>query len=331
MTDSTPSVAVISTSSTLVEEETTRSLEEMIFDTTTNALARVGYTIDDIDAVVISGNDEIDGRVISIMAGSGPAGGVGRDTTLIASSADHALVYGYLRVLAGQGKRVLVVGWAKPSESVDLNHAELVEAEPYILRNIGMNHTVAAALQASLWLDEPGSAGAVVSWPLTAADLPKHGDAVHALILAEEGAFPEGVELAWISDCGWATSTYELGARDLRDIEPLGQALAQLDRRGVSAPRSRWTAVEIAAESEPAVRRAAALLGIPETTAVNASGGLADTIGVSFVAGLGRMVAAVEAVAAADAPISVAGIGFNGYAEQGATVVVFSSEKGGKK
>jgi hypothetical protein len=329
VTDRNPCVAVISTSSTLVEKETARSLEEMIFDTTTDALSGVGYTIEDIDAIVISGNDEIDGRVISIMAGAGPAGGVGRDTTLIASSADHALVYGYLRVLAGQGKRVLVVGWAKPSESVDVNHAELVEAEPYILRNVGMNHTVAAALQASLWLDEPESGGPVVCWPLTASDLPKRGDAVHALVLAREGAFPEGTELAWISDCGWATSTYELGARDLRDVEPLGQALAQIDRRGVSAPRSAWRAVEIAAESEPAVRRVAALLGLKDTAAVNASGSLADTIGVSFVAGLGRMVSAVEAVAAAETPIAVAGIGFNGYAEQGATVVVFSGEKGG--
>jgi len=330
VTDSYPAVAVVSTSSTLIERETSRNLEEMIFDATTDALTKAGLTIEDIDAIVLSGNDEVDGRVISIMASSGPSGSVGRDSTMIASAADHALVYAYLRIRAGQSRRVLTVGWAKPSEGVDPYHAELMEAEPYILRNVGMNHTVAAALQASVLANAPAPTAGVVAWPLTDKDLPKRGDAVYALVLAADGEFPAGTELAWVLDCGWATVTYELGERDLSDFEPLRLALAQLSKRGSTGDPASWPAVEIGADSEPAVQAVADLLGLPNTATVNASGGLADVISSPHVIGLGRMVAAIEAVSQPSGPQVAAGIGFHGFAGQGATVAVFSKKKGNK-
>jgi hypothetical protein len=323
-----PAVAVLATTSTVVEHEIVHSLEEMIFETATAVLGKAGLTITDIDAVVISGNDETDGRVISIMAGTGPSGGVGRDTTLVASAGDHALIYGYLRVLAGQGPRVLVLGWAKPSEAVDPNHAELVEAEPYLLRRTGMNHTVSAALQAGRWLDGPTGSGPVVAWPLTREDLPRRGDSVHGAVLAAEGSFEPGTEQAWIHDCGWATSTYELGARDLSRFDSLESALAQIARRGTVGP-SGWDAVEIGAESEPAVRAAAQSLGLPDGASVNASGALSETLTAPHVTGLGRMIAAIGAVAAAETPTTSAGIGFHGFAGQGATVAVFGTTKKG--
>jgi hypothetical protein len=64
----------------VIENETTRSLEEMLFDTSTAALKAAGLTAEELDGVVLSGNDQIDGRVISIMASAGPTGGVNRDT-----------------------------------------------------------------------------------------------------------------------------------------------------------------------------------------------------------------------------------------------------------
>jgi len=324
MTDSHPAVAVLSTRSLLVEHETVRSLEEMIFEATTEALTRAGFTIKDIDAVVVSANDEFDGRVISIMAGTGPAGGVGLDTTMINSAGDHALIYGWQRVLAGQSKHVLVAGWSKPSEGVDPNHAEYVEAEPYILRNVGMNHTLASAIQAEALGHTP--AGEVVAWPLTKNDLPKRGDAVFALVLAADGSFPAGSEVAWLVDCGWTTVTYEIGARDLSKFDSLEIALAQIAKRGTPGP-SAWDAVEIGASSEPAVKGVASSIGLADSATVNASGSLSERITAPHVQGLGRMVAAIDAIGAGG-PKVAAGIGFHGFAGQGATVAVFSAEKG---
>lgn len=322
-------VAVLATASLVVEHEVDRSLEEMIFDTVSNVLDRARMTPSDIDSIVVSGNDEIDGRVISIMPSSGAAGGVGRDITMIASSADHALIYGHLRVLAGQGDRVLVVGWAKPSESVSPERAELMGAEPYLLRNIGMNETLAAALQASTWTGSDQSIqGKVLAWPLTASDLPARGDSVYAVILAPEGTFEAGAEVAWVIGSGWATQGYELGQRDVSAFSGLASSIEQLVESAPEASPRAWARAEIAAPSEFAVERVAELLGL-DPTVTNVSGGLAQVRTSPFVSGLARMVAAIDSLRSDDAAPQklVAGIGFHGFASQGTSVMVFGSRK----
>jgi len=329
-------IAVIAVASTIVAKETSASLEEMIFRTTKKALDGIGLTAKDIDGVVLAGNDQIDGRVISIMPSAGPAGGVNHDTTMIASSGDHALIYGYLRIVAKQNKRVMVVGWAKPSESVDPDRVELMSAEPYLLRPIGMNETVAAALQASRLLGDeiPKIDHAqILAWPLTRKDLPARGDSVFVAILAEEGSFTAGTELAWVIDAGWSTSSYELGARDLANLESLEIAYNQIILRTPYASAENWDAVEIGAPSEYAVTAVAKTLTFGADIAVNASGPLREQLTSPFVLGLSRMMRAIEAVKKIGADkknVVAAGIGFNGFAGQGAAVMIFGGNKEGK-
>lgn len=321
-------MAVLSIRADVVEREESRSLEEMIFEASRDALAAAGVDRSRLDGVVLSGNDQIDGRVISCMPSAGPAGGVGLDVTMIASSGEHALVYGYLRLLSGQGDNVLVVGWSKPSESVHPEHAELVSAEPYLLRAIGMNDTLAAALQASRWADAAApDVRDPVSWPLTRKDLPARSDAVFAAVLAVEGSFPAGRELAWIRGAGWSTDRYELGARDLADQTALKQAVAHLASAGTAPGPQQWDTTEIAAPSEPAVRAAVATLGLDPDAAVNPSGSLAASPAPAHVAGLARLFAAAGSVGDGSvgegAARVTAGVGMNGFAGQGATVMVF--------
>jgi hypothetical protein len=317
-----PHVAVLAIHTDVVDREEGRSLEEMIFQTTREALRRAGLDRADLDGVVLSGNDQADGRVISVMPSAGPSGGVDLDVTMIASSGEHALVYGWLRLLSGQGSTVLVVGWGKPSESVHPDFAELVSAEPYVLRAVGMNDTLAAALQASRWTTGTNGEGGV-SWPLGREDLPTRCDGVYAAVLALEGSFPEGTQLAWIHGAGWSTDRYELGARDLAVQTALRTAADQLESTGLRP--AQWSAVEIAAPSEPAVVAARATLGLADGTAVNGSGSLAGAPAPAHVAGLARMLSAARAVGP-DAPVT-AGIGLNGFAGQGATAMVFGEEK----
>lgn len=327
-------IAVLAAQSTVVDAEGSRSLEEMIFETTAEALAVAGLSHALLDGVVLSGNDQTDGRVISCMTSAGPASGVEKDVTMIASSADHALVYGYLRLLSGQGDNVLVVGWGKPSESVHPEHAELVSAEPFLLRPIGMNDTLAAALQASRWATEhTGTVEHPVSWPLSKADLPSRADAVHAVVLAVDGTFSPGTELAWVTDAGWATDAYDLGSRDLSELVSLRAAAAQISGRAGEA-EALWDTAEIAAPSEAAVRAATAALGLDERTSVNPSGSLAARPAPAHVAGLDRMLAAIRAVTqdggspgSGARRVTTAGIGLQGFAAQGATIIVFSNSK----
>jgi hypothetical protein len=327
-----PGVAVVASVTIAVASESTKSLEEMIFEASNSAINLLGLTAMDIDSFVLGGNDQIDGRVISIMPSTGPAGGVGKDTTMIASSADHALIYGYLRLLAGQGKNVLVMGWAKPSESVDPDRAELMSCEPFLLRQIGMNNTIAAALQASKLVSqglETSNSTGKFAWPLGDRDLPARGDSVYALVLAVEGSFTPGEEIAWIEDAGWTTMSYELGSRDLIDFSALKIAIEQISNRTPHASPKNWDAIEIAGDSEFTVRSVSREINLKPGVEINKSGALADLPTSPFVSGLARMVMAINRIKHLPAGANmVAGIGFNGFAGQGASVVVFSGSKG---
>jgi acetyl-CoA C-acetyltransferase len=177
--------------------------------------------------------------------------------TTLASAGEHALVYGYLRLLAQQGRRLLVLAWSKESESVDPRHAGRVAAEPFLLRPLGVDATVAAGLQAGAYSarygldaeavtavraqrqqaaarahgDTPSSSAdgqeRYVAWPLTAADLPKSADVACAAVLAAGDAVTSAQDPAWITGVGWSTDRYDLGERDLSRFEALETAARQ--------------------------------------------------------------------------------------------------------
>lgn len=316
-------VAVVATHTVSARSVDDSSLEEMTFAASSTALAEAGLTAAAVDGVVIYGQDQMNGRVISCMVAAGPVGGVDRDVTMIASSGEHAMIHGYLRLLAGQGDSVLVVAWGKPSEGVHPEHAELVEAEPYLLRRLGMNHAVAAALQASRLHHRPRSEP-TVAWPLSREELPAEYDAVHAVVLRREGRFDAGSEVAWIRGIGWATDVYDLGARDLAEVAAVDGVVHQLAGQGAPLP-SVWDRAEIAAPSEPAVSAIAARLGLRQDCAVNEGRPTAALPTSSLTAGFARMVAAAEAAGAH--PGSVAGgVGMQGFAGQGAAAMVFGKE-----
>lgn len=232
-----------------------RSLEEMIFEAARGALADAGLTIEDVDAVVLSTTDQVEGRVIESMVTTGAAGGVGRDVTTIASAGEHAFTYACLRLRAGHGRRALVVVWSKESESVDPLHADLLGAEPFLLRPLGMTSRVAAGLQASAYTARHGfdeaavtalrdarveaarrscdgalpaadedSAAAPVAWPLTHGDLPRGCDVACAMVLATADAVGEDDVPAWVAGIGWITERYDLAERDLTRFEALEAA-----------------------------------------------------------------------------------------------------------
>lgn len=232
-----------------------QSLEEMIFAASRGALADAGLTIEDVDAVVLSTSDQVQGRVIESMVTNGAAGGVGRDVTTIASAGEHAFTYAYLRLRAGHGRRALVVVWSKESESVDPVHADLLGAEPFLLRPLGMTSVVAAGLQASAYTARHGYDEAAVTavrdaradaalrshhggstvvdtattqqpvaWPLTRGDLPRGCDVACALVLATADAVTPADAPAWIRGVGWVTERYDLAERDLTRFEALEAA-----------------------------------------------------------------------------------------------------------
>ena len=125
-----------------------RSLEEIIYDICQAALADAGLTIEDIDGIVVGCNDQFDGRAISVMMASGPAGGVDRDIVSTPSSSEHAFILGALRVASGQFRTQLVVAWS-PTEASSMAEAQRLGADPYYHRALPLDELSSHALQAS--------------------------------------------------------------------------------------------------------------------------------------------------------------------------------------
>lgn len=284
-------IAVVGVHHTPVRAEVTdQSLEEMVFEAARGALADAGLAIEDIDSVVLSTTDQVQGRVIESMVTNGAAGGVGRDVTTIASAGEHAFTYAYLRLRAGQARRALVVVWSKESESVDPTHADLLGAEPFMLRPLGMTSVVAAGLQASAYVqrygldpeavrevrevralaasraygvddlaDDPLS-GQPSAWPLTKGDLPRGCDVACAVVMGVADAVTSEHTPAWVTGVGWITDRYDLGERDLTRFEAL-EAAARMALGGDGSARN-VDAVEVQEISSVAGFAACEALGL---------------------------------------------------------------------
>ena len=221
---------------------TDRTLEELIFEAASGALADARLAWRDLDAVVIGASDLVDGRVISSMVTAPAAGGYMKDLIAVASSAEHAFVLAYLRLASGFGHTALVAGWSKCSEA-PIPYVERLSLDPFYRRHLGVNGLVAAALQASAYrlrYGVPEEAAArvvvknrangvrnphaerrapvtadevlaspVVAWPLRELETPPLSDGVCGLVLASaERARALRRPTAWLRGLGWASDTY---------------------------------------------------------------------------------------------------------------------------
>jgi len=360
-------VAIVGAYHTDVTDAASRKLEDLIFEATDGALRDAGLQIADIDTVVLSTADQLHGRVIEAMVTAGAAGAVGRDLTSVPSAGEHALVYGWMRLLAGQGRRVLVVCWGKPSESRDPHHPELVSAEPFMMRPFGLNETIATALQASAYTKRYGidpqavervrqdradaasryfdmtispTIGATedVGWPLTRADLPRSCDMAIAAVLASGEPAKAAEAPAWISGMGWATDKYDLGTRDLSQFPALHVAA---NKAGVGTP----DVVEILEISTVGGFAALEALGLAESglgarlagggPVINPSGGNLP-MHPGNAAGFLRMVMAAQQLRGraggaqvSPVPRSAIGATVSGFAGQSATVARFTTREEG--
>jgi acetyl-CoA C-acetyltransferase len=251
-----------------------RSLEEIIYDTTQQALADAGLTIEDIDGIIVACNDQLDGRAISVMMASGAVGGVDRDILSTPSGSEHAFILGALRVATGQFRTQLVVAWS-PTEASSIQEVERLGADPYFHRALPLDELSAHALQAgALGQKMPGVgevAAAVLAknrrhgalaypnplvpaqpgparWPLDTGMTTIPITGCVAMVLATEDFIAERglTDIAWIRGMGWATEPSFLGDRDLSTAPALAAAALQAYKEaGITDPLTQLDLVEI--------------------------------------------------------------------------------------
>ena len=257
-----------------------RTLEELIFEAASSALADAGLAWREIDSVVIAASDLVDGRVISSMVTSGPAGGYMKDILNVASSGEHALVLATLQILSGLLETALVLSWSKCSEA-PIAHVERLSLDPFYRRHLGINGLVAAALEASAYRLRYGVrevaaarvvvknraqgvrnphaerrtpvtvdevlASPVVAWPLRELEAPPLSDGVCGLVLANAARVRSlGRPAAWLRGLVWASDTYWREPEALVALAPLRAAAQRAyAMAGIGAPTREIAVAEI--------------------------------------------------------------------------------------
>jgi acetyl-CoA C-acetyltransferase len=258
-----------------------RSLEESIYAVTRAALHDAGFTIEDVEGIVVAGNDELDGRAISVMMASGSVGGVDRDILSTPSAAEHAFVLAALRIASGQFQNQLVVAW-NPLEVDSFNDALKIGTDPYFHRALPQDELATHGLQAAVleakvpnireaaiaivrknrtqgamaYPDRPVGAteeafiasGKPTRWPLTDTMVAPPAFGLVAMMLGskEHLAKRKAKNVAWIRGMGWATEPGFIGDRDLSTAPSLDAARTQAYRAAGVKDASKFDVAEVA-------------------------------------------------------------------------------------
>lgn len=241
------------------DETGARSLELLVFEAAGMALDDAGLGIADLDGIVIAASDMVDGRAITSMLTSGPAGAYLNEEINMASSPGHALAMAYLQILSGTHRRLLVSSWGKASESRggSTQAAERLSAEPFFARDAGLSAIAAAAFQAQV--HRAGAADAAeaaaqtasrnhggrvsaaevrasepVAHPLRRLELPPETDGAFSILL--ERADREQTRAVSLAGAGWCSDSGQVGGRDLVAVPHLARAAQDAFGRAQLAP-----------------------------------------------------------------------------------------------
>lgn len=232
-----------------------QKLDDMVFEAASKALKSAHIERKELDSVVISGSDEIDGRCISSMLLAMPAGAYLKDEIKVTDEGCYGVIVAAMRLMTGLFDLSLVVGWCKTSEAT-VSDVMRMRCDPFYHREFGMNHVTTAALMAGAYLDRCGisrdipariavknrkngerngnahlrrqvnlrevRSSPVVSWPLRELDCAPESDGACALVLASpRRAKALKRDAVRLSGFGWATDSYYLGERNLAEPRSL--------------------------------------------------------------------------------------------------------------
>ena len=229
-------------------------LEEMAYRASRAALVNAGVTRRQLDSVTLGACDEFDGRPISSMLMTAPAGGYNTDEIKVTDSGATALALGFARFLSGESHVGLVVSWCKPSKT-DVSSVFRLRGEPFYTRPLSIDDTVsdglfAQAVSMEFGVDEAEVTRRVVgayqralrnprgvrhaaptpdavaaspyeATPLRSAQRAPPTDGAVAMLLASEQFLhdnPRCTPLARLAGIGWATDEYRFDGKRLRSM-----------------------------------------------------------------------------------------------------------------
>ena len=247
-----------------------RQYHEHDFEAARLALADAGLDRGDLDTVICSGWDAVDGRTISDMHTAMSAGGYLKDSSHVGEDGIMALAYAYMRLTAGLFDVALVSAHGHAESSFET--VSNVVFDPLFTRPLGQSHLVSLALQANAYLQRYGlseeQASAVVvknrdngagnprahlqqpvgmeevlasdpvCYPLRALHCPPQSVGGVAIVFASEDAARRiSDKPVWISGISWAIDSYDLGSKEISRLGSLATAAGKAYRMaGISDP-----------------------------------------------------------------------------------------------
>lgn len=127
---------------------------DLISAVVTDVFKGTGLTLDDVDFIIDSGSDVLDGRSISNCGFLGALGAHHKEEARVEEDGLWGALYGVNKLRAGSSVG-LIVAYSKPSES-DINLYWSSMVEPFYQRPVGFNQQVALGIQAQRYLAASG-------------------------------------------------------------------------------------------------------------------------------------------------------------------------------
>ncbi|TFC70958.1 3-ketoacyl-CoA thiolase [Cryobacterium sp. TMS1-20-1] len=276
-------VAVVNSAQTVLSSSwSDRQHIDLISEAATQALKGTGLRIDDVDFVIDSGSDFLDGRSISNCGFLGSMGAHHKEESRVEEDGLWALNYATNKIAGGSASVGLVIAYSKPSESnVDDYWTSLLE--PFLQRPIGLDQYSAAGLIAQQYLAAAGLtaddlravserawANAVrnsnvdvdvvptdeafwnedIATPLRRADMARPVDgAVAMLVCRAEIADEISSRPVWITGMGSAIDQHFLAARAPTSLPACEAAARAAYRMSGDTSPSDYDLVELSANS----------------------------------------------------------------------------------
>lgn len=147
-----PKVAVISSAQTELRPAWSGAQHiDLISAVVSSVFKGTGLSLDDVDFVIDSGSDVLDGRSISNCGFLGAMGAHHKEESRVEEDGLWAALYGVTKIKATGEGLGLIIAYSKPSESdVDLFYTSQVE--PFYQRPVGFSHLAASGIQAQRYL-----------------------------------------------------------------------------------------------------------------------------------------------------------------------------------
>ncbi len=339
-----------------------KRLEELVFDTSSEALREAGIERRAIDHITLATCDELDGRSISSMLLAAPAGGYLKDELKVTDSGMIGLCLAAMRIASGRFQLGLLASWSKTSIA-PFEDVMRMRCEPFFTRPIGLNASIADALfaqalvakdvaneskadAAAASLSKRGAnnprgvgraaldattiaASPYVSAPLRRAHQAPLTDGAVSIVLCS-GAWlsshPTARPLARIAGIGWAVDAYQLGAERLGELRSFRTAWASALKQAGKKTRD-LDVIELDSQTAFHHLAYATALDALDAPSISPSGG-PFAQNPYFCAGLIHLTEGVRQITGRAGPAQVdkaslaAAHGQHGLAQQGNAVVV---------